>query len=302
MRPGLFTRRRFLGFFSAASGAAVLRCETVSAPRHARTASALVDVNVSLSQWPLRRLALSNTTGLVAKLRGNNVISAWAGTFDGLLHKDLAGVNARLTHECQRNGRGVLRPFGSINPMLPDWEEELRRCADEHRMPGIRLHPNYHGYSLSDPNFARLLKLAAERRLIVQLALVMEDERMMHPLLQARPVDTAPLAGLVKQMPSLRLVLLNALRTLRAKPLLDLIAAGNVFVEISMLEGIGGVGNLLQQVPSTRVLFGSHAPLFYFESSLFKLRESPLSDEQMRNIRAANARTLAAAFQRRTML
>src|SRR5262249_8347416 len=140
--------------------------------------------------------------------------------------------------------------------------------------------------------FAHLLRRAAERRLIVQLALIMEDERMMHPLLRVEPVDTAPLDDLVKQTPGLRLVLLNALGKLRSQPLRDLLAAGEVCVEISMLEGVGGVGNLLQQVPVQRVLFGSHAPFFYFESSLFKLKESPLSQEQLLAIRNGNARRL----------
>ena len=160
-------------------------------------------------------------------------------------------------------------------------------------MPGIRLHPNYHGYKLDDPDFGRLLRLAAERHLIVQLALEMEDERMMHPLLRVEPVDITPLPPLVKQTPGLRLVLLNALRTLRDQPLLDLIAAGQVYVEISMLEGVAGVANLLAQVPANRVLFGSHAPLFYYEAALFKLKESPLSEEQLRAIRSQNARALA---------
>ena len=225
-------------------------------------------------------------------LRRNGVAQAWAGSFDGLLHKDIASVNARLADDCRAAGRAFLVPFGSINPKLPDWEEELRRCAEVHRMPGIRLHPNYHGYPLDDPGFARLLRLATERRMIVQLALVMEDERMMHPLMRVDPVDPAPLVDLVKQTPGLRLVLLNALRTLRGKPLLDLVSAGEVFVEIAMLEGLGGVGNLLAQLPAQRILFGSHAPLFYFESARLKLKESPLSDEQLNAIRHENVQRL----------
>ena len=161
-------------------------------------------------------------------------------------------------------------------------------------MPGIRLHPNYHGYKLDDPDFARLLRLAAERRLIVQLVLVMEDERMMHRLLQVEPVDAAPLVKLVKQTTRLRLVVLNALHTLRGKPLLDLTAAGEVYVEISMLEGVGGVEKLLTQIPTGRVLFGSYAPLFYFESVLLKLKESSLSEKQLRAIRHENTQRLWA--------
>ncbi|MSU61535.1 MAG: twin-arginine translocation signal domain-containing protein [Pedosphaera sp.] len=254
----------------------------------------LIDVNVNLSRWPTRRLPLDDPEKLVARLRSRGVTQAWAGSFDGLLHKDLTAVNARLAEECRRHGRGMLLPFGSINPTQPDWDEELSRCAEVHRMRGIRLHPNYHGYKLDDPAFARLLKLATERKQIVQLALVMEDERMMHPLLRVEPVDTALLVSVLKQTPGLRLVLVNSLHTLRGDALRTLIAAGDVSVEISMLEGVGGVASLLEQVPASRVIFGSHAPLFYFESAELKLKESPLTIEQMRAIRSGNAKRLLA--------
>jgi uncharacterized protein len=251
---------------------------------------------VNLGHWPFRRVRGDNAAELATRLRTRGVTQAWAANFEGVLHKDLTGVNERLADECRRVGRNVFLPFGSVNPKAPDWEEELRRCAEEHRMPGIRLHPNYHGYKLDDADFARLLRIAAERGLVVQLAVVMEDERMMHPLLRVEPVDTAPLAGLVKQIRDLRLVLLNALGKVRQTSLTELVNAGEIYVEISMLEGVGGIGNLLKEVPRERVLFGSHAPLFYFEAAALKLKESPLSSSEFRAIARENAKRALARY------
>ncbi|MDD4871529.1 MAG: amidohydrolase family protein [Kiritimatiellae bacterium] len=286
-------RRDFLKVAIAVAGVSSLGNATAVRAVDA-TSSGFIDTNVYLSRWPLRRLPCDDTAALVAKLRGQNVTQAWVGSFDGLLHRDIAAVNARLADECRRHGNGLLVPFGSVNPKFPDWEDDLRRCAEEHRMPGIRLHPSYHGYKLDDPDFAKLVQLATKRGLIVQLALAMEDRRMMHPLLQVEPPDVKPLADVVKETPGLRLVLLNAMTLLRGQPLLDLVKAGEVFTEIAMLEGVGGVAGLLKKMPLSRLLFGSYAPFFYFESALLKLKESPLSDEQLRAIRCDNAWRLLA--------
>jgi len=292
-RSDSLDRREFLKTAAVAAGVASLG--NTSAAQAADTApSGLIDTNINLSHWPLRRLPCDDTAALAAKLRNSGVTQAWAGSFDGLLYRDIATVNSRLADECRRHGKGLLVPFGSVNPKFPDWEDDLRRCAEEHRMPGIRLHPGYHGYKLDDPDFAKLLRLATERGLVVQLVLVMEDRRMMHPLLQVEPPDIKPLADVVRKTPGLRLVLLNALKSLLGQPLLTLLQAGEVCVEISMLEGVGGVASLLEKVPLNRVLFGSHAPLFYFESALLKLKESPLTEDQLRAIRCDNARRLLA--------
>ena len=288
------TRREFLGLVAATSGAAMIARETPAAFAGGKEDHELVDVNVNLGRWPVRRLPCDEPVQLAAKLRSHGVTQAWAGSFDGLLHKDLGAVNARLTEDCHRHGRGLLLPFGAINTKLPGWEEDFQRCVEVHHMRGIRLHPNYHGYRLDDPAFVRLLMRAAERRLIVQVALVMEDERMMHPLLRVGAVDPAPLAELARQIPGLRLVLINALGALHGESLRRLTRAGNISVEVSMLEGVGGVGGLMAQVPAQRVLFGSHAPLFYFEAAELKLKESLLTPEHRRAICQDNARRLLA--------
>jgi len=191
----------------------------------------VIDTNVYLSRWPFRRLRGDETPELVAMLRRAGVTQAWAGSFDALLHKDIGGVNARLAEDCRRHGDGLLVPFGTVNLSLPDWEEDLRRCHEVHQMPGIRLHPNYHGYALDHPSFAKLLQGAAERGLLVQIAVRMEDVRTQHPLLRVADVDPAPLPAL--EVKGLRLMLLNT-----SKP-----APGLPF-DIAMIERAAGVSTV----------------------------------------------------------
>ena len=254
----------------------------------------IIDTNVSLSRWPFRRLAGDEPAELVARLREHGVAQAWAGSFDGIFHKDIAGVNARLAKDCRAFGQGFLVPFGSINPKLPGWQEDFRRCPEQHGMPGIRVHPNYHAYELEDPAFAELLSLAARRRLIVHLALCMEDERTQHPLMRVAPVDLTPLAGQIKKVPEARLMILNCHPRVNQELLPPLASAGEVYFEFSMVEGIGGVARLVKQVSPERVVFGSNFPLFFFESAVLKVQESGLAEAQRKALFEENARRLIA--------
>ena len=252
----------------------------------------IIDTNVYLSRWPTRRLPFDETKKVVDKLHSRGVTEAWTGSFDALLHKDIAAVNSRLADECAAHTAVRMVPFGSINPMLPDWEEDFRRCVEVHKMPGLRLHPNYHSYGLDDPLFAAVLERAADRKLIVQLAVLMEDDRMMHPHFRVHHVDTKPLSKVVQETPGLKLELLNALKTVKGEALATVIQSGHVFVEIAMQEQVNGIETLLKSAPIERVLFGSLSPLFYFESAELKLQESPLAAPQVRAIAEENARRL----------
>lgn len=252
----------------------------------------IIDVNVNLSRWPFRRLFCDELPRLIEKLHDCGVTEAWAGSFDGAFHKDIGGVNARLVDDCRKARIVRLRPFGSVNPTLPDWREDLRRCHEDYHMPGIRLHPAYHGYRLDDPVFEELLMQAQRRGLIVQIVVRIEDPRMQHPLMRVPDVDTKPLPGLLTAHPELRLVLLGALQIIRGKAITQLIQAGEVYFEISTLEGVGGISNLLSRVPGNRILFGSHFPFFILESAIFKLQESELSPIKANAITHENARRL----------
>lgn len=251
----------------------------------------MIDVNVSLARWPFRRLPLDEPAALAEALRRLGVTQAWAGSFDALLHRDVAAVNASLAADCRDHG-GLLVPFGAVNPTLPDWREDLRRCREEHRMPGIRLHPNYHGYRLDEVRLDPLWDEAAGRSLLVQVAVAMEDERTQHPLVRVPPVDLAPLGAVLGRHPGLRLILLNVALAPGAEPLKSLLETGRVWLDTAMLDGLAAIERSAAAVGPGRLLLGSHAPFFCPDAAPLKLRESTLAEADRDAIAAGNARSL----------
>lgn len=281
-------RRQFLGTTAAAAVASATTL-TPAADTPA-TSPGITDVNVYLPSWPFRQLPSQEPAELAAMLRSKGVTQAWTSSFDGVFHRNLGGANRRLAEACQAHDLFI--PFGSINPRLPDWEEELRRCQEIYRMPGIRLHPGYHGYTLDDPTLAKLLRLAAKRNLIVQLVGWLEDERTQHPLLAAKEADLRPLAKLAPEIPGLRLVISNGIRSPYSGHLKDLFALESTWFDFAVTDGIDCLGELLKRFPLERLLFGSYSPMFYFESNALKLDEAAVTADQRHALQSGNATSL----------
>jgi predicted TIM-barrel fold metal-dependent hydrolase len=248
----------------------------------------LTDCHVYLGSYPFRKLGAENTQEFIQRLSQRGVTEAWAGAFEGLLRRDVASVNRALAQACQNT---LLRPCGTLNLSLPDWQDDVKRCAEDHGMRVIRLHPNYHGYDLKAPAFRELLTLAVKHRLLVQLVVQMEDERTQNPQVRLAPVDLKPLAGLLQEIPEARILLLNAnammlLRYLQNSP--------NVWTDFAMIEGVGGVETLLKTWPLERLVFGSFAPVFYWESARLKMQESALNAAQTAAVQWQSAAPLLA--------
>jgi len=272
-------RRNFLLTSSAALAASSLQ---------AAAETKLTDCHVYLGENPFRKLGAENRDEFIQALSKRGVTDAWTGAFEGLLRRDVASVNLSLARACQGT---MLRPCGTINLALPDWQDDVKRCAEVHGMRIIRLHPNYHAYDLKSPAFRELLALSVQHRLLVQLVVPMEDERTQNPMVRATPVDLQPLPGILQEMKKARVILLNAnaamlLRHVQACP--------NLWLDFAMIEGVGGVENLLKTWPQERLVFGSFAPIFYWESAHLKLQESALTQAQHTAVQWQNAASLLA--------
>ncbi len=249
----------------------------------------IIDSNVSLFHWPFRRLPLDQTGKLVTRMGELGVSKMLAGSFEGLIHRDLASVNQRLSEECAKYKE--LIPVGTVNPEMTGWEVVLNQCAGKFGMPGVRLFPNYHGYSLESASFQKLLKLSERLGLFVQIASAMEDVRMQHPSVKVSDVDLSPLADAVKNAPKVRIQILNwkprglAFEALRKLP--------QIRFDTARVDGTDGIAKLVEAVGSERVLFSSHAPFLIPEAALIRtLHESRLGENDLSLLVQGNAEAL----------
>jgi predicted TIM-barrel fold metal-dependent hydrolase len=276
-QDGRMNRRNFIRTSSAVFAASSL---------HAADVVKLTDCHVYLGSSPFRQFEAEDAGKFAQSLLQRGVTEAWAGAFEGLLRRDVAEVNRALAEKCRNT---LFRPCGTVNLALPEWQDDVKRCAEVHGMRVIRLHPNYHGHTLERAAFRELLAVAAKHRLLVQIVVQMEDERTQHPRVQAAPVDLAPLAGIMREMKEARVMLLNVNAAMVLRHLQD---CPNVWLDFAMIEGVGGVENLLKTWPVERLVFGSFAPVFYWESAHLKMRESALDDSQRHAIQGLNVERL----------
>lgn len=254
--------------------------------------NSLIDVNVSLFRYPTRRLPDDEPQKLIARLRQNQITQAWAGSYEALLHRDIDGVNRRLKETCDQHGKGILLPFGAVNPAIPDWKEDFRRCHEDYGFQGIRLYPTYHQYLLDDKRFIELLHMAEESEMVVQLVATVEDARTQHPLLSVSPIELKPLFEILSEVPRLKLVILNGFRDANFDSMIQLCRYPNVSVDFAMLEGFGSLRRLINTISAEQILFGSNAPFYYPDSSLLKMKEAKINPDEFKIIGVQNPQKL----------
>jgi len=256
------------------------------------TATPIIDCNANLGNWPFRRTAYNTPDALLERLARVNIDRAWVTLLDAVLLKNVGAANPWLAEMVAGHDR--LMPVGSINPTWPAWERDLAECADL-GFRGVRVNPNYHGWTLADPVFGELLAAAAG--MFVEVALHMTDERHHHPLVMVPPVAVDGLLAACAAHPTVPIVLANV-KNAPATQLAREAAGdlpGNLYFELSHFESVGGVQQMAGELGVERILFGTHAPYYYPESSVLKVfEECDFADADLAAITHQNAERLLA--------
>ncbi|MBN2584215.1 MAG: amidohydrolase family protein [Planctomycetes bacterium] len=245
----------------------------------------IFDVNLSVGHWPFQALHAETPSRLATIMARAGIAAGLVSSIDAVLLPAPDDENEQLFSRLGKHEQ--LIPVPVVNPLLPQWPGAVRQYAA--RTPAVKIYPNYHGYALSDECVAELLRELGRRRLALLLPLRIEDERSHHPLMKVPVVPTDDILRLAGAFPDVAIVCCcpysrEAAALLKGPP--------NVYVDISMIDGLDPVRSLVEAASSRRVLFGSHAPFLYALPATLKVEESDIAVADRQRIQWKNARQI----------
>ena len=193
----------------------------------------LIDVNTYIGHWAFRRLPYNTAEALVRQMDAHGIDRAVVASTHGILYKNVHAANEELAAQT-RPFRDRLIPFATLNPTYPGWREDLRRCAEDLGLCGLRLFPQYHGYRLADPPGLDLIDAATELGWAVQVPMRVVDRRQRHAFDLAEDIAPDEFAAAFALRPATRWMVLNGLGFDGAK----LPPEAHFLIEISRLTSV----------------------------------------------------------------
>jgi uncharacterized protein len=253
----------------------------------------IVDANVLLGRWPFVPPQYDTVDGLLTLMDRAGIGMALATSLDSVFYYDYEIGNHEVGAACQAHP-DRLAPLAVVNPNFASWRQHLGYCVDNYGCRGIKLHPDYHRYGLQDPGVGEVMAAAREWGLPVHVQTSLLDIRHHPGYCFVWEVPMLSVARAVQAYPDNTFVIAGAKHFgARLEELLGYAGASNFFAVVDGLGGpYDGIGELVGQMGSERLLYGSRLPLLYAEASRDMVEQSEISQEQKNAIFGLNARRL----------
>lgn len=254
----------------------------------------MIDVNAYLGHFAFRRLHHNTASALLRLMDSRGIERAVVSSAASITYRNAQSGNEEVAAEVKRH-RDRFIPFAVINPAYAGWQDDLKICAEEFGMRGLRLYPKWHGYRLTDGSCLDLVHMAAECGLVVSIPARVEDSRQRSWLVDVPDVMPDEIAALVRACPKARFIVLNGAgftgsvlgRQNNGLP-------PNYFIEISRLSSVltNEVGQLIVNLGEDRLLFGTGMPFTYPDPALLTVEVLSAGDKVKHKIRSHNAAKL----------
>lgn len=243
----------------------------------------IFDAGCFCGNWPFRKIRANTLEKMRALHKQSGINGGCMASLEAVFYNDPAEADDTLIAAlsgCE------YRPMLTVNPMLPAWENDMKRAA--RKIAGIRLYPGYHGYSLKDACVFELCELAAALKLPVTISMRMEDERNTY-IFQPRKLDMDEIDVLVNHQSCT--FVLSSLRIGECTELKSTIKKrDNVYMDTAGLkDGLFTVERAVALVGADKLVFASMAPINCITSTLLLIQKDEVSEENREKILFRNA-------------
>jgi predicted TIM-barrel fold metal-dependent hydrolase len=247
---------------------------------------AVVDVNAWAGSWASQSVN-SGPAEVRGMLKSAGVERIFMSVLDAAWAQNPHQAN-ELVYEAAQQWSDV-HPVPIIDPTIATWAQEVSRAQ---RHAGVRLVkwlPAYGGYELGAADACAQALVETDLSLMIQTRI--EDPRRQHPLAQVPDVPAREVADLAGRHPKLTVVIGGAAWSAIA----DLAGAceelGNLYFDVSQVDGMDSLTVLIKRGMRDRLLFGSHAPLFVPLAGIARI-VADLEDADAAAILGGNAESL----------
>jgi len=255
----------------------------------------LFDANTYIGHWPFRQRRYNSCEGRLARMKQFGVDLSVVSNMNGIFYKNPQLANEELFKEIksEKTFKDRFIPFAVINPIYASWRDHFRVSIEEMGMKGVRLHPQYHGYELTNPACLELVQRARDKGLPVAISLRMVDSRPSSWMDLERKEEWAlkDVVPIVKAVPDAKYLILNVANS----PLLP-DEETRLFKEADVLMDTSGralvnLGELLKTYGSDKFCFGTHAPILDDVTGLLRiesLRDNEADEPTKELLRSGN--------------
>lgn len=247
----------------------------------------LIDTNVSLGFWPFQPFAIRTPGALAAHIRRLQIDFALVSAIESILFEDPDFYDRRCFNSLKKYPN--LRPVKTLNPTLNNWQASFQSFLETYPLAAVKLYPNYHSYSLTDPCVAALCQTAAAQQLPILVPLRVEDERQHHACMSVPSVPMTDLITLAQSQPHTHFVALNTyIWEATSIPLKQ----DNLYSDFAFCETPDVLQAMIENFPPARLVFGSATPFLTTESALAKLQNGTVGQTVQAIIRNNLSRDL----------
>lgn len=234
------------------------------------------DFNFFSGNWPFHKVRY-NTVEKIAQLHKRcGIEGGLISSCEAIFYQDPYEAEVSLARELE--GTGYYHAM-TLNPTLPGWKDDLRRCVEQLGIKAVRLVPGYHGYLLTDSVMDEVSDALRASKLPLVITLRTEDERTTW-MVKPRSIPMDEVKAYLEKNPDIPTLVANV-RINEAADLAPIFETRqNLFIDTSgFMRGLFPVDTAYPYVKG-QMVFGSNAPLSDMQCFTFLVDKSVLTDSQ----------------------